>query len=179
MVFPPNRSDAGLIGGIGSGGQALGKRAIVARAADMGRARYFFLGYRDDLDRSFPRWTQDRCRARWLDADEAEVEAKLLAARCRSHVICAEPLGAPSLDQLPRDTAARRRGGPGAAVLPAPRTTRHGKAAAGHQGGALPGGRSGEGRVRAGHPLHLDALVIPMAAGCGGMGLAAAPQLCP
>ncbi|MCO6416937.1 hypothetical protein JYK14_12305 [Siccirubricoccus sp. KC 17139] len=76
----------------------MGKRVIVARGADTVRTCYFFLGYRDDLGRSFPRWTKDRYRARWLDADEAEVEAKLLATLCQRYDICAEPLSAPSLD---------------------------------------------------------------------------------
>jgi len=72
----------------------LGKRVIVARSAEAGRASYFFLGYREDPVRSFPRWTKDRYRARWLDADEAEVEVALLATQCASHRIVAEPLSA-------------------------------------------------------------------------------------
>ena len=52
----------------------MAKRVIAAKSADGERESFFFLGYRDDPLRSFPRWTRDRLRARWLDADEAEVE---------------------------------------------------------------------------------------------------------
>jgi hypothetical protein len=72
----------------------LGKRVIVARSADATRISYFFLGYREDPVRSFPRWTKDRYRARWLDADEAEIEVALLATQCLNHRIVAEPLNA-------------------------------------------------------------------------------------
>jgi hypothetical protein len=75
-------------------GCGVAKRVIAARSADAKRESFFFLGYRDDPLRSFPRWTRDRFRARWLDADEAEVEVALLALQCLSHRIVSEPLDA-------------------------------------------------------------------------------------
>lgn len=80
----------------------MAKRVIAAKSADGKRESFFFLGYRNDPLRSFPRWTRDRLRARWLDDDEAEVEVAMLALQCLSHRIVSEPLDAAPASPPPR-----------------------------------------------------------------------------
>jgi hypothetical protein len=52
----------------------------------------YFLGYRERLAVGEVLWTPDAWRARWLDEDEAEVEAQLLADLCPACAVAQLPL---------------------------------------------------------------------------------------
>lgn len=69
------------------------KRLIAAISPDPAEPPVYFLGYIDRGRATECRWTPDRARARWLDADEAEVEARLLALLQAGCVVRPEPLG--------------------------------------------------------------------------------------
>jgi hypothetical protein len=70
----------------------MGKHIISAQYFGSVLHPRYFLGYSGDLLQSLPRWTTDRHRARWFDADEAYTEAALLAAEWPDQLIRAEPL---------------------------------------------------------------------------------------
>lgn len=72
--------------------QAMAKRIIAAFSPDPAQPPVYFLGYIDRGWATECRWTPDRARARWLDADEAEVESKLLAQLQTGCVVRPEPL---------------------------------------------------------------------------------------
>ena len=71
----------------------MGKRVIAAISRD-GAPPLYLLGYRDDGTAWACRWTPSRAHARWFDADEAEVEAQLLAPEhAGRRTLSPEPLG--------------------------------------------------------------------------------------
>jgi len=55
------------------------KRVIETASTDGLAPPLYFLGYRDQGQKWECAWTPTRARARWFDADEAEVEIQLLA----------------------------------------------------------------------------------------------------
>jgi hypothetical protein len=71
------------------------KRIITATSQNPTDPRLYFFGYQDEGETSEPQWTLNRDYACWFDADEAEVEAKLLAAinNFVGHVLSPEHLG--------------------------------------------------------------------------------------
>ncbi len=73
----------------------MGKRVIAAIRTDGTLPPLYLLGFRDDGAAWVCRWTLSRAHARWFDAEEAEIEAKMLA---RHHagwrVLSPEPVGA-------------------------------------------------------------------------------------
>ena len=69
----------------------MARHLIVATDSPPARPLYF-LGYRDDGARSECVWTANPWEARWLDADEARVEAGLIAALCPRYVVAARPV---------------------------------------------------------------------------------------
>ncbi len=77
------------------GGSIVSKRVIAAISQNPADPVYYFAGYHDQGEASECRWTLSRDHARWFDADEAEVEAKLLAPRhAGERILSPEPLGA-------------------------------------------------------------------------------------
>lgn len=55
------------------------KRVIETVRIDGLSPPLYFLGYRDQGERSECVWTPNRARARWFDADEAEIEIDVIA----------------------------------------------------------------------------------------------------
>ena len=69
------------------------KRVIKALRRNAAEPAVYFVGYRDMGAESVCRWTNNPAHALWLDADEAEVEASLLASQCVDSKLITEPLG--------------------------------------------------------------------------------------
>jgi hypothetical protein len=62
-------------------------------ALDSGRAQpRYFRAYKDNRLASECVWTEDRWQARWLEANEARLEAELLALLCPNYIVAAQPL---------------------------------------------------------------------------------------
>ncbi|TCZ59726.1 hypothetical protein [Roseicella aquatilis] len=56
------------------------KQVIEVASTDGSEPPLYFLGYGDHIDGWEPLWTPSRAKARWFDADEAEIEIRLLAS---------------------------------------------------------------------------------------------------
>ena len=72
---------------------AMPKRILAALSQDPAEPPLYFLGYEDHGQAGTLRWSRSRNHARWFDADEAEVEARLLAPDHTGHLLSPEPLG--------------------------------------------------------------------------------------
>ena len=65
------------------------KHLLVASDLNHTPARYF-VGYQDAGDITVTIWDIDFCKAKWFDAEEAEVEAVLLSHLCPNYLIRAQ-----------------------------------------------------------------------------------------
>ncbi len=73
----------------------MGKHVVVAVAPGGAEPPVYLLGFCDVGEAWECRWTASRAHARWFDADEAEVEARLLAhAHAGRLVLSHEPVSA-------------------------------------------------------------------------------------
>jgi hypothetical protein len=62
----------------------MGKHLLVASDLNHIPARYF-VGYEDVGDVSVTIWTTDFWKAKWFEADDAEIEASLLSTLCPNY----------------------------------------------------------------------------------------------
>ncbi len=69
----------------------MSKHVIVVVNLRQDQPRYF-LGYKDQGDSCECLWTAEPWRALWIEAEEAKVEALLLAELCPSYTVIAWPL---------------------------------------------------------------------------------------
>jgi hypothetical protein len=57
----------------------------------------YFVGYKDDGEICETIWTNDHWKAMWFDADDAELEATLLAVFCPSYQVEAQQVSGASV----------------------------------------------------------------------------------
>jgi hypothetical protein len=64
----------------------MGKHLLVASDLNHIPARYF-VGYEDAGEVSMTIWTTDFWKAKWFEADDAEIEAVLLSGLCPNYIV--------------------------------------------------------------------------------------------
>jgi hypothetical protein len=62
------------------------KHLLVARDINHIPVRYF-VGYKDAGEICMTIWTTDFWKAKWFEADDAEIEAVLLSGLCRDYIV--------------------------------------------------------------------------------------------
>ena len=67
----------------------MGKHFLVASDLNHIPARYF-VAYEDAGEISVTIWTTDFCKAKWFDAEDAEIEAVLLSRLCPNYLVEAQ-----------------------------------------------------------------------------------------